>query len=116
MFQESIFFVETMFLKFSQVFYLAAIWLSCKAVEINLLDDFDISEGMDDILETEGLPYEGKAFTFGDVEENLLQRDKLAREIARQTKVYAGYIVTANVKVDNNQECALVWIETIYSK
>ena len=81
-----------------------------------MLDDFDIHEGMDSIVETEGLPYEGRAFQFGDVRENLLEKDKLSREIARQTKIYAGYTVTANVKVNNNQECTLVWIETIYSE
>lgn len=83
--------------------------------EINLLDDFDISETMDNIVETEGLQYEGRAFTFSDVKQNLMKKGDLASEIAKQAKVYAGFSVTANVKIDNNQECALLWIESIYS-
>ncbi|CAB3985902.1 cartilage oligomeric matrix -like isoform X1 [Paramuricea clavata] len=105
-----------MFLHISQTFFLAAIWFTCKAVEINLLDDFDINESIDNIAETEGLQYEGRAFIFGDVKQNLMKRGELASEIAKQSKIYRGFTVTANVKVDNNQECALMWIETIYTR
>ncbi len=81
-----------------------------------MLDDFDINEGMDNIVETEGLPYEGRAFAFSDVKQNLMKKGELASEIAKQTKIYRGFTVTANVKVNNNQECALLWIETTYSE
>lgn len=81
-----------------------------------MLDDFDISERMDNIAETEGLPFEGRAFEFSNVKQNLMKKGELASEIAKQAKVYQGFTVTANVKVENNQECALLWIETIYSE
>ena len=71
---------------------------------------------MDNIVQTTGLPFEGRAFEFGEVKENLMKKGKLASEIAKQTKVYQGFTVTANVKVKNDHECALLWIETIYSK
>ena len=86
------------------------------SLEINLLDDFDTNESIDNIAETEGLQYEGRAFIFGDVKQNLMKKGELASEIAKQSKIYRGFTVTANVKVDNNQECALLWIETIYSE
>ena len=85
-------------------------------LEINLLDDFDINESMDNIAEVQGLPYEGRAFEFNDVKQNLMKKSELPSEIAKQAKVYQGFTVTANVKVENNQECALLWIETIYSE
>lgn len=84
--------------------------------EINLLDDFEINEGMENIQETKGLPYEGRAFEFSDVKKDLMKKGKLPSEIGKQAKIYAGFTVTANVKIENNQECALLWIETIYSK
>lgn len=84
--------------------------------EINLLEDFDINGSLDNIVETEGLPYEGRAFTFTNFKQNFMKKGKLAREIAKQTKVYGGFTISANVKVENNQECTLFWIETIYSE
>ncbi|XP_028411214.1 cartilage oligomeric matrix protein-like [Dendronephthya gigantea] len=105
-----------MFASTVQTLITAAMLLSCKAVEINLLDDFEINEGMENIQETTGLQYEGRAFEFGDVKQDLMKKGKLPSEIGKQAKIYAGFTVTANVKIQNNQECALLWIETIYTQ
>ena len=79
------------------------------------MDDFKINENIENVVSTEGLLFEGRAFTFGEVKRNLVSRGKLAAEIAKQTKIYSGYTITANVKVQN-EESALLWIETTYSK
>ena len=71
---------------------------------------------MDDIILTEGRPYEGKAFLFGDKKDDLLKKGELVNEIAKQVKVYGGLTVSANIKLDANQESTLMWIETIYSE
>ena len=99
-----------------QVVHITSLTFLSTFLEINLLDDFDINESMDNIAEVQGLPYEGRAFEFNDVKQNLMKKSELPSEIAKQAKVYQGFTVTANVKVENNQECALLWIETIYSE
>ncbi|XP_046865052.1 cartilage oligomeric matrix protein-like isoform X2 [Xenia sp. Carnegie-2017] len=94
---------------------LVGLLLAIKAVEIDLLDDFKINENIENVVSTEGLLFEGRAFTFGEVKQNLVSRGKLAAEIAKQTKIYSGYTITANVKVQN-EESALLWIETTYTR
>ena len=85
-------------------------------VEINLFDDFNLNENMQGIMETDGLPAEGKAFLFGDKKDDLMIKGELVNEIAKQAKVYADLTLSANIKIDPNQEGTLLWIETIYRK